>query len=77
MTVLALISKIMTGPAAWKGVVVSWIFFLPEAEATGCQYLEFEFPQKFMEIQEGMSIANTRDSSQTKRKMDFGAANVP
>lgn len=60
-----------------EGVVVCWVGFFPEAEAKGCQHLEFEFLQKFMEIQEDMRIANTRGSSQTKRKTDFGAANVP
>lgn len=43
----------------------------------GYQHLEFESMQRFVEIQEAMATANTRDCSQTKRKMCFGAANIP
>lgn len=58
-----------------QGIVICCGVLFQETEQV-CQHLGFECLQKYMGNQESMTTANTRDSSQTKDKMDFGAAKL-
>lgn len=55
-----------------EGIVICCGALFQEREQV-CQHFGFECQQKFVGNQEGMTATNTRDSSKTKKKMDFGA----